>query len=201
VERSGFSVHNRVYAHPGDGRDFEALVRYRMRSPVSLSRLRFTPGAKEVAHARCHWRDWPDQPDLSGRDMLAPVNPISPFPRGRIAARQLLQSEDLQDAFGALTIEDVRKDAMITVRIPRPTRQRVEALAQREGRSLSQQIERLIEKGLESEGRPGPAAPDVRPLAGLLAGEPSAGYGDFRAVRTLLSDALPRTPGRGSAGR
>jgi hypothetical protein len=25
--RSGFSVHNRVYAHPGDGGDFEALVR------------------------------------------------------------------------------------------------------------------------------------------------------------------------------
>ena len=44
--RSGFSVHNRVFAHPGDGRDFEALVRYMMRSPVSLTRLRFTPGAK-----------------------------------------------------------------------------------------------------------------------------------------------------------
>ena len=25
--RSRFSVHNRVYAHPGDGRGFEALVR------------------------------------------------------------------------------------------------------------------------------------------------------------------------------
>jgi hypothetical protein len=41
-----------VYAHPGDGRDFEALVRYMMRSPVSLTRLRFTPGAKEVVYAR-----------------------------------------------------------------------------------------------------------------------------------------------------
>ncbi len=50
--RSGFSVHNRVFAHPGDGRDFEALVRYMMRSPVSLTRLRFTPGAKEVVYAR-----------------------------------------------------------------------------------------------------------------------------------------------------
>ncbi len=50
--RSGFSVHNRVYAHPGDGRDFEALVRYMMRSPVSLTRLRFTPGAKDVIYAR-----------------------------------------------------------------------------------------------------------------------------------------------------
>jgi hypothetical protein len=50
--RSGFSVHSRVYAHPGNGRDFEALVRYMMRSPVSLTRLRFTPGAKEVVYAR-----------------------------------------------------------------------------------------------------------------------------------------------------
>jgi hypothetical protein len=50
--RSGFSVHNRVFAHPGDGRDFEALVRYMMRSPVSLFRLRFTRGAKEVVYAR-----------------------------------------------------------------------------------------------------------------------------------------------------
>jgi hypothetical protein len=50
--RSGFSVHNRVYAHPDNGRDFEALVRYMMRSPVSLSRLRFTRGAKEVVYAR-----------------------------------------------------------------------------------------------------------------------------------------------------
>jgi hypothetical protein len=51
-QRSGFSVHNRVYAHPGDGREFEALVRYMMRSPVSLTRLRFTPGGKEVVYAR-----------------------------------------------------------------------------------------------------------------------------------------------------
>jgi hypothetical protein len=36
----------------GDGRDFEALVRYMMRSPVSLTRLRFTPGATQVVYAR-----------------------------------------------------------------------------------------------------------------------------------------------------
>ncbi len=29
--RSGFSVHNRVFVHPRDGREFEALVRYMMR--------------------------------------------------------------------------------------------------------------------------------------------------------------------------
>ena len=50
--RSGFSVHNRVYAHPREGREFESLVRYMMRSPVSLTRLRFTPGSREVVYAR-----------------------------------------------------------------------------------------------------------------------------------------------------
>jgi hypothetical protein len=50
--RSGFSVHNRVWAHPAQGREFEALVRYMSRSPVSLKRLRFTPGAKEVVYTR-----------------------------------------------------------------------------------------------------------------------------------------------------
>jgi hypothetical protein len=83
-KRSGFSVHNRVYAHPGDGRDFEALVRYMMRSPVSLTRLRFTPGAKEVVYAR----KGPDprRPGgPAGRSRLGP-NELpggGPGPRGR----------------------------------------------------------------------------------------------------------------------
>ena len=50
--RSGFAVHNRVYAHPGDGRELEGLVRYMSRSPVSLKRLRFAPGSKEVVYTR-----------------------------------------------------------------------------------------------------------------------------------------------------
>ena len=48
--RSGFSVHNRVFVHPREGREFEALVRYMMRPPVSLSRLHFTPGSHEVVY-------------------------------------------------------------------------------------------------------------------------------------------------------
>jgi len=48
--RSGFSVHNRVFVHPRDQREFEALVRYMMRPPVSLSRLHFTPGSQEVVY-------------------------------------------------------------------------------------------------------------------------------------------------------
>jgi hypothetical protein len=64
--RSGFSVHNRVFAHPGDGRDFEALVRYMMRSPVSLSRLRLTPGGKQVAYTRKGGHD-PAEPEEAER--------------------------------------------------------------------------------------------------------------------------------------
>jgi hypothetical protein len=50
--RSGFSVHNRVYVPAGESQGLEALVRYMMRSPVSLSRLRLTPGSHEVLYAR-----------------------------------------------------------------------------------------------------------------------------------------------------
>jgi len=103
----------------------------------------------------------------------------------------------------AHTIEDMKKDATITVRVPRPTRRRLEALAKREGRSLSQQIGRLIDAGLEREQGPEVLAPGgAPPLAGLLAGEPVPEYGDFRAVRTLLSASLLRSgQGHGPADR
>ena len=52
--RSGFSVHNRVYVPAQDSRGLEALVRYMMRPPVSLSRLR-TPSCVLAAEARCAW--------------------------------------------------------------------------------------------------------------------------------------------------
>ena len=38
------------HVHPRDGREFEALVRFTMRPPVSLSRLHFTPGSHEVLY-------------------------------------------------------------------------------------------------------------------------------------------------------
>ena len=85
----------------------------------------------------------------------------------------------------------MRKDAVITVRVPRPTRRRLETLARKEGRSLSQQIERLIESGL-GEIDAGAAASATGSTAGLLASEPVPEYGDFRAVRTLLSASLLR---------
>jgi hypothetical protein len=44
VSYTRWCCRNRVYAHPGDGWDFEALVRYIMRSPISLSHPGADPG-------------------------------------------------------------------------------------------------------------------------------------------------------------
>jgi hypothetical protein len=49
-KHSGFSVHNAVYVSAGDHSALEALVRYLMRPPVSLARLRLLPGGREVLH-------------------------------------------------------------------------------------------------------------------------------------------------------
>jgi predicted DNA-binding protein len=94
----------------------------------------------------------------------------------------------------------MRKDAVITVRVPSPTRRRLETLARREGRSLSQQIERLIESGLGEVGA-GTVASATGSTSGLLASEPVPAYGDFRAVRTLLSASLLRRARRRGAPR
>ncbi len=97
----------------------------------------------------------------------------------------------------------MRKDATITVRVPRPTRRRLEALARREGRSLSQQIGRLIDAGLQREEGPAVVSSGAAgSLAGVLAREPVSEYGDFRAVRTVLSASLLQAAkGRGPSGR
>ena len=47
---SGFSVHNSVTVPAGDGRALEALARYCLRNPVSLARLRFTPGTPTATY-------------------------------------------------------------------------------------------------------------------------------------------------------
>jgi hypothetical protein len=97
----------------------------------------------------------------------------------------------------------MKKDATITVRVPRPTRRRLEALAKREGRSLSQQIGRLIDAGLEHEEGSPIATPEAAgSLAGVLAREPIPEYREFRAVRTLLSASLSRAAkGHGTTDR
>ena len=89
------------------------------------------------------------------------------------------------------------KDAVLTIRVPLATRKRIELLARREGRSLSQQAERLLERGLQ--GSPGAAARDrppnrrrMRSLAGVLAGGRVPTLEECRQVRTLLSSSLGR---------
>jgi hypothetical protein len=82
--RSGFSVHNRVFVHPGDGREFEALVRYMMRSPVSLKRLHCSPGSPEVVYTRKGGHDAPEavgDEKIDAEEFVARVLVQIPDPR------------------------------------------------------------------------------------------------------------------------
>jgi hypothetical protein len=82
--RSGFSIHNRVYVPAGESQGLEALVRYMMRSPVSLSRLRFTPGSHEVVYARKGGHDEPEQTEgerIDAMEFVARVLVQIPDPR------------------------------------------------------------------------------------------------------------------------
>jgi predicted transcriptional regulator len=84
------------------------------------------------------------------------------------------------------------RDAVITMRVPAATRQRLERLARREGRSLSRQIERLIEQALATRVRGTSSAPRAgrRSLAGALAGGRVPTWKDMVQVRRDLSAAL-----------
>jgi hypothetical protein len=95
------------------------------------------------------------------------------------------------------------KDAVITVRLPRLTRSRIERLARVEGRSLSQQVERLIETALAAgAGSPEDRPHGARPLAGTLSGDHVPTLAELRSVRAALSRALERrSRGRADAGR
>jgi predicted transcriptional regulator len=81
------------------------------------------------------------------------------------------------------------KDAVLTVRLPRRTRGRIEQAARREGRSLSQQVERLVEAGLAA-GDEGRLRPPTRLLADVLQGGIVPGLEVFRAARRELSGSL-----------
>jgi len=74
--RSGFSIHNRVYVPAGESQGLEALVRYMMSSPVSLSRLRFAPGFHEVVYARKGGHDEPEQTEGERIDQPALIKRI-----------------------------------------------------------------------------------------------------------------------------
>jgi hypothetical protein len=93
------------------------------------------------------------------------------------------------------------KDAVITVRLPKATRRRVERLARAERRSLSQQVEHLIEAAMAGRaGLANPGGERARPLAGALAGGRVPTLLELRAARAALSRAL-EGPGRGRAAR
>jgi hypothetical protein len=90
------------------------------------------------------------------------------------------------------------KDAIVTVRLPRATRRRLEMLARRERRSLSQQVERLIEQGMAPAATPRGA----RSLAGVLRAGRVPSLADFRKVRAQLSTSLAgRLAGHGERRR
>ena len=81
------------------------------------------------------------------------------------------------------------KDAVITVRLPRATRQRIAALARKQGRSLSQQVERLIDQAMGMER----AGPPRKTIKDIFAGRgPVPTLEDFREVRRLWSESLER---------
>jgi Putative transposase/Transposase zinc-binding domain len=81
---SGFSVHNSVYTPSGDQQAVEALVRYMMRPPVSLARLRLLPGRDEVLHFPKTGGDDPGPPQperIDAMDFVARVLAQIPPPR------------------------------------------------------------------------------------------------------------------------
>jgi hypothetical protein len=66
------------------GREFEALVRYRMRPAVSLSRLHFTPGSHEVVYLPKGGHDGPEPTEserIDAMEFVARVLVPIPDPR------------------------------------------------------------------------------------------------------------------------
>lgn len=92
------------------------------------------------------------------------------------------------------------KDAVLTIRLPSGLRSRVEELARREGRSLSQQAERLIERGI-GERATALRRREPRELSGLFRGSGVPTLADFRRVRSLMSESLGGERRRGQTRR
>jgi hypothetical protein len=79
------------------------------------------------------------------------------------------------------------KDTVLTVRVPLSLRRRLEILARRDGRSLSGQIERLLDQATDA-----PPRPRRRSLSGVLEGGRTPTLADFRDARQALSSSLDR---------
>ena len=86
-----------------------------------------------------------------------------------------------------LTIEYV-KAAMLTVRVPSSLRRRIESMALREGRSLAQQVRRLIEQGIRASAERGQA----RPLSGFFAEIRVPPLSEFLRTRATVSASISR---------
>ena len=87
--RSGFSIDNSVRIPAGDQRTLEHVARHMLRAPVSLSRMRWTPGDKEVFYAANGSHDDPEDPSVEGQridtlEFVARVIAQIPQPRKRL---------------------------------------------------------------------------------------------------------------------
>jgi hypothetical protein len=87
------------------------------------------------------------------------------------------------------------KDAVVTVRLPAEKRRRIERMAAVEGRSLSQLIERLLDRAMGAasvpvEARPTESRPRARSLAGVLAGGRVPTLRDFFEARASLGASV-----------
>ena len=86
------------------------------------------------------------------------------------------------------------KDATLTVRMQSSLRRRIETLARKEGRSLSNQVGHLIELGIRASAEPNEAARrrDARPLSGFFMGTRVPSLSDFRETRAVVSASISR---------
>ncbi len=78
---SGFSVHNSVTVPAGDRRALEALARYCLRNPVSLARLRWTPGSETATYLPRGGHDDERAETLDALDFVARLLAHVPDPR------------------------------------------------------------------------------------------------------------------------
>jgi len=113
---SGFSVHNTVTVEAADGRALEALARYCLRNPVSLTRLRWEPGSETATYLPRTGHDDEQAETLDALDFVARLLAHVPDPRrhlvhyygaysnvvrGKLKARgQVLQAESLASGPG-----------------------------------------------------------------------------------------------------
>ena len=77
-------MHNLVTVPAGDGRALEALARYCLRNPVSLSRLRWEPGSATATYLPRPGHDDEKAESLDALDFLARLLAHVPDPRRHI---------------------------------------------------------------------------------------------------------------------